>query len=258
MTPAPANTSNTSKAGWLGRQFRDWAATDGGRLIFVARTLVAAFSALWLAFRLGLDSPSTAMTTTFILALPSSGMVLEKAFYRLLGTVVGLSAALTLVGLFPQQAPLLFLGLALWVGVCTAGAAMHRNQQSYSFVLAGYTAVMIAVPALDHPASAFSLAVTRVSEVGLGIICASVVNDLLFPRAHGLLVMRTVQARFESFLGFCQKVLEHSLPPSEAEVAHLRFAADMRRWSPAARQLSSKRPMRARRRASCTPSMNRS
>ncbi|HEY1151624.1 MAG TPA: FUSC family protein, partial [Pseudoduganella sp.] len=227
MTPAPANTSNTSKAGWLGRQFNDWAATDGGRLLFAARTLVAAFSALWLAFRLGLDSPSTAMTTTFILALPSSGMVLEKAFYRLLGTVVGLCAALALVGLFPQQAPLLFLGLALWVGVCTAGAAMHRNQQSYSFVLAGYTAVMIAVPALDHPGAAFSLAVTRVSEVGLGIICASVVNDLLFPRAHGLLVMRTVQARFESFLGFCQKVLAHSLPPSEAEIAHLRFAADI-------------------------------
>jgi uncharacterized membrane protein YccC len=227
MTPAPANISNTTKAGWLGRQFRDWAATDGARWMFVARTMVAAFSALWLAFRLGLDSPSTAMTTTFILALPSSGMVLEKAFYRFLGTIVGLCASLLLVGLFPQQAPLLFLGLALWVGACTAGAAMHRNQQSYSFVLAGYTAVMIAVPALDHPASVFSLAVTRCTEVGLGIICASVINDVLFPRAHGPLVMRTVQARFEGFLGFCQKVLEHSLPPSEAELAHLRFAADI-------------------------------
>jgi uncharacterized membrane protein YccC len=227
MTPAPAKFSIKDTAGGLGRQFQDWAATDGGRWMFVARTLVAAFSALWLAFRLGLDSPSTAMTTTFILALPSSGMVLEKAFYRFLGTIVGLCAALLLVGLFPQQAPLLFLGLALWVGACTAGAAMHRNQQSYSFVLAGYTAVMIAVPALDHPSAAFALAVTRASEVGLGIICASVVNDVLFPRAHGPLVMRTVQARFEGFLGFCQKVLEHRLPPSEAELAHLRFAADI-------------------------------
>jgi len=227
MTPAPANSSITSKAGWLGRQLQDWAATDGGRWMFMARTLVAAFCALWLAFRLGLDSPSTAMTTTFILALPSSGMVLEKAFYRFLGTIVGCSAALLLVALFPQHAPLLFLGLAAWVGLCTAGAAMHRNQQSYSFVLAGYTAVMIAVPALDHPGAAFNLAVTRATEVGLGIICASVINDVLFPRAHGPLVMRTVQARFESFLLFCQQVLEHKLPPSETEVSHLRFAADI-------------------------------
>ena len=229
MTPASATDASSSStlAGWLGRQVRDWAATDGVRCIFVARTLVAAFAALWLAFRFDLDSPSTAMTTTFILALPSSGMVLEKAFYRLLGTIVGCCASLALIALFPQHAPALYLGLAVWVGICTAGAAMYRNQQSYSFVLAGYTAVMIAVPSLDHATAAFSIAVTRVSEVGLGIICAAVVNDVLFPRAHGPLVMRTVQARFEGFLSFCQNVFEHRLPPSEAEVSHLRFAADI-------------------------------
>ncbi|STQ93428.1 Fusaric acid resistance protein family [Janthinobacterium lividum] len=53
---------------------------EGERWIYVGKTLIAAFCALWLAYRLGLDSPSTAMTTTIILALPSSGMVLEKAF----------------------------------------------------------------------------------------------------------------------------------------------------------------------------------
>jgi uncharacterized membrane protein YccC len=227
MNPAPAKSSISSTAGWLGKQLRDWKATDGMRWLFMARTLVAAFTALWLAYRFGLDSPSTAMTTTFILALPSSGMVLEKAFYRFLGTIVGCSAMLALVGVFAQQVPLLFIGLALWVALCTAGAAMHRNQQSYSFVLAGYTAVLVLLPALDHPEAAFAQAVTRFSEVGLGIICASVINDVLFPRAHGAVVMRTVQSRFESFLGLCQKVLEHQLPPSEVEVAHMRFAADI-------------------------------
>ena len=227
MNPAPAKSSISSTAGWLGKQLRDWKATDGMRWLFVLRTLVAAFTALWLAYRFGLDSPSTAMTTTFILALPSSGMVLEKAFYRFLGTIVGCCAMLALVGMFGQQPPLLFVGLALWVALCTAGAAMHRNQQSYSFVLAGYTAVLVFLPALDHPQAAFAQAVTRFSEVGLGIICASVINDVLFPRAHGPLVLRTVQSRFESFLGLCQKVLEHKLPPSEVDVAHMRFAADI-------------------------------
>eukprot|EP01034_Spumella_vulgaris_P042683 gene42683-52950_t len=148
----------------MARLTGDWLATEGERWLFVAKTLLAAFTALWLAFRLGLDSPTTAMTTTFILALPSSGMVLEKAFYRLLGTLAGCAGALLLVAAFPQQAPLMFLGLALWIAACTCGAAMYRNQQSYSFVLAGYTAAMIAIPALDHPAGAFALAVTRVVE----------------------------------------------------------------------------------------------
>ncbi|WP_295994857.1 FUSC family protein [Rugamonas sp.] len=185
------------------------------------------FIALWLAFRLGLDSPNTAMTTTLILALPSSGMVLEKAFYRLLGTVVGCGVALILMALFPQNVPLLFCGLALWIGLCTCGSALHRNQQSYSFVLAGYTACMITFPSFEHPLATFALAVTRTTEVGLGIIVSAVVHDAVFPRHQSNQVMRTVQARYDGFVSFCQQVLEQRLTPAETELNHLRFAADI-------------------------------
>ncbi|QGZ41740.1 putative membrane protein YccC [Pseudoduganella flava] len=230
MTPdsaAPPTSRLSHLTGATRRALQGWVAADGERLLFVVRMLAAAYGALWLALRLGLDAPLTAVATTFVLALPSSGMVLEKALYRLLGTVVGCTAALTLVALFPQQAPPLFAGLALWIALCTAGAAMHRNQQSYSFVLAGYTACMIAVPALDNPANVFALAVTRATEVGLGVLVAITVHDVLLPRAHGPQVLRTVQARYERFLGFCRQVLEHRLPPAEAELNHLRFAADI-------------------------------
>ena len=213
--------------GWLAAQTADWLNTEGQRWVFVAKAMLAAFSALWLAFRLGLDSPSTALATTVILALPSSGMVLEKAFYRFLGTLVGCSASLLLVALFPQSPPMLFIGVALWVALCTGGAAMHRNQQSYSFVLAGYTACMIVIPAIDAPAHVFALAVTRVTEVGLGIICSAVVHDVIFPRRHSHAVMRTVQTRYAGFIVFCQQVLEQRLSPAQAELNHLKFAADI-------------------------------
>jgi len=231
--PAPARPDNPAqravKAGavWLRQEWQGWTNTEGGRWIFVFKCMVAAFTALWLAFRLGLDSPNTAMTTTFILALPSSGMVLEKAFYRLLGTVVGVTATVTIVALFPQQIPLMFVALALWVGLCTCGAAMYRNQQSYSFVLAGYTTVLVGLPALDHPTVIFTLAVTRLTEVGLGIIVASVVHDVLLPRHSNRQVMNTVQARYQRFITFCSEVLEERLSPAEVELTHLRFAADI-------------------------------
>ena len=214
-------------AAWLRAETAGWFNTEGQRWVFVAKAMLAAFSALWLAFRFGLDSPSTALATTVILALPSSGMVLEKAFYRFLGTLVGCAASLLLVALFPQSAPALFIGVALWVALCTGGAAMHRNQQSYSFVLAGYTACMIVIPAIDAPAHVFTLAVTRVTEVGLGIICAAVVHDVIFPRRHSHAVMRTVQTRYAGFITFCQQVLERRLSPAEAELNHLKFAADI-------------------------------
>ncbi|MYM32586.1 FUSC family protein [Duganella sp. CY15W] len=226
-SPSPDHSAARREFSWIKAQSADWLHTEGERWIFVAKAMLASFSALWLAFRLGLDAPYTALATTIILAMPSSGMVLEKAFYRFLGTLVGCSAALALVGLFPQTPTVLFLGLALWVALCTGGAAMHRNQQSYSFVLAGYTAVMIAVPAVDAPSSVFTLAVTRVTEVGLGIICSAVVHDVFFPRRHSRAVMRTVQARYAGFIGFCRGVLEHRITPAEAELNHLKFAADI-------------------------------
>lgn len=232
--PTPDHSARGAKAAgvaraaaWLAAQTAGWLNTEGERWMFVAKAMLAAFGALWLAFRLGLDSPYTALATTIILALPSSGMVLEKAFYRFLGTLVGCTAALALVGLFPQSPALLFSGLALWVALCTGGAAMHRNQQSYSFVLAGYTAVMIATPSLDAPLNVFTLAVTRVTEVGLGIICSAVVHDVIFPRRHSRAVMRTVQARYAGFVVFCREVLERRLTPAEAELNHLKFAADI-------------------------------
>ena len=238
MNPAPAAaTSNTTTAdqrgagaqlaAWLATESRHWFNSEGERWIFVARTLLACYCALWLAFRLGLDAPYSALATCVILALPNSGMVLEKAFYRFLGTLVGCTAALLLVALLPQSPILLYLGVALWIALCTSGAAMHRNQQSYSFVLAGYTAYMIVVPAIDAPEHVFNLAVTRVTEVGLGIICAAVVHDVVFPRRHARNVMRTVQNRYSSFITFCTQVLEQRLTPAETELTHLRFAADI-------------------------------
>lgn len=224
MKTAP---SPSSLAAWLGATWRGWAAGEGERWLYVGRTLVAAFVALWLAYRLELDSPSTAMTTVFILALPSSGQVLEKAFYRLLGTITGCACALVLVGLFPQQAPLLFCALALWIGLCTCGASMFRNSQSYSFVLAGYTAVLIVLPALDHPTVIFSVAVTRVTEVSLGILCSTFVGDALFPRHQSAQVRLSVQARYERFVHFCHDVLEQRLAPAEVELTHMQFAADI-------------------------------
>jgi uncharacterized membrane protein YccC len=230
-SPAASPSSDHSAARralhWTRAQTADWLRTEGERWIYVLKAMLAAFSALWLAFRLGLDAPYTALATTIVLALPSSGMVLEKALHRFLGTLVGCAAALTLVALFPQSPTVLFLGLALWVALCTGGAAMHRNQQSYSFVLAGYTAVMIAVPAVDAPSGVFMLAVTRVTEVGLGILCSAVVHDVIFPRRHSRAVMRTVQARYAGFIGFCRQVLEHRITPAEAELNHLKFAADI-------------------------------
>jgi uncharacterized membrane protein YccC len=49
-------------------------------------------------------------------------------------------------------------------------------------MLAGYTTAIIGFPAVTAPDTIFDVAVSRVEEILLGILCASVTHSLIFPR----------------------------------------------------------------------------
>ena len=69
--------------------------------------------------------------------------------------------------------------LALWGGICAFVATVLRNFASYSAALAGYTAAIIAADTLGATGGpsteVFMLAVSRASEICIGIVCAGVV-----------------------------------------------------------------------------------
>ncbi|VXB86149.1 Fusaric acid resistance protein conserved region [Burkholderia sp. 8Y] len=207
--------------------FAAWARTDGLAWIYIFKAVLAALLALWIAMRLDMQQPRTAMTTVFVVMQPQSGMVLAKSFYRFCGTMVGLVVMLALIGLFAQQ-PVLFLSAtALWVGVCTAGAARNRNFRSYGFVLAGYTAALIGIPAAQHPDGAYLSALTRVGEVTLGIVCAGTVSALVFPQHAGEQIRATVRRRFTQFVDYVCRAMSGQMEPAQIERANLGFVADI-------------------------------
>nr|WP_294977037.1 FUSC family protein [uncultured Pseudomonas sp.] len=152
-------------------------------LQFAIKAVLAGGIALYLAFVFQLQQPQWALVTVFVVSQPLSGMVLAKSVFRLLGTLTGAAMSVALVA-WLGQAPLPFLlAMALWLAFCTAGASMLRNFSSYGFVLAGYTAAIVALPASAAPLTVFDQAVARCSEIGLGIACASLVSVLLWPRS---------------------------------------------------------------------------
>ncbi|MCR8077542.1 FUSC family protein, partial [Pseudomonas aeruginosa] len=139
MSGRSAGFALPSRDEWR-RALAEWARSDGATWIYVFKVLCAAFLTLWLAMRLELPQPSTATITVFIVMQPQSGQVFAKSFYRILGTLVGLSVMVTLIALFAQERVLFLLSSAIWIGLCTAGAARYRDFRSYACVLAGYTA----------------------------------------------------------------------------------------------------------------------
>ncbi|KAF1070950.1 MAG: p-hydroxybenzoic acid efflux pump subunit AaeB [Pseudomonas citronellolis] len=151
-------------------------------LQFASKSILAGALALYLAFRFELHQPQWSLVTVFVVSQPWSGMVLAKSAFRLLGTLVGALASVVIVATL-GQAPIPFLlAMAAWLAFCTAGASLLHNFSSYGFVLAGYTAAIIALPSSADPLSVFDQAVARCSEIGLGILCASLVSLLLWPR----------------------------------------------------------------------------
>ncbi|MDZ3995826.1 FUSC family protein [Pseudomonas sp. Teo4] len=148
---------------------------------FAIKTLLGGGLALWLAMRWGLEQPSWALMTAFIVAQPLSGMVVQKGLARLAGTLVGTVMSVVFMGLFAQTPWLFLITLALWLALCTAASTQLRSAWAYSFVLAGYTVAIIALPAVNHPLQVFDQAVARCTEICLGICCATATSALLWP-----------------------------------------------------------------------------
>src|ERR1700730_16090341 len=97
----------------------------------------------------------------------------------MIGTVVGAVAIVVLTACFPQNRTGFLLGLALWGAACGLVATLLRNFAAYAAALAGYTAAIIASNELGAVGGAngeaFMLAVTRASEICIGIVCAGIV-----------------------------------------------------------------------------------
>jgi len=192
--------------------------------VFVFKALLAIYLAAWLAMLFQLEAPATSMITVVLVMHPHSGMVLAKSFYRALGTLAGSVFGLVLMGLFPQQRELFLLSLSLWVGWCAGGAMLYRNFMSYGFVLAGYTAAIVALPAINAPTSVFDSAVMRVSEVMLGIIVAGVVSDVVLPGSLRNVLRRQLSEHFAHFVDFTRGAFLGQIARGDMEAAHLRFA----------------------------------
>jgi uncharacterized membrane protein YccC len=204
---------------WLADAF----AGEGRAWIFVFKSVLASCLGAWLAMWLRLEAPSTTMVTVAIVMHPQSGMVQAKSFYRALGTLAGSLFGLTLLCVFPQQREMFLVCLSLWVALCAGGAMFYRNFMAYGFVLAGYTAAIVSLPATGNPLNVFDSALMRVSEVLLGIAVAGVVSDVVLPERLRLVLRRNARMQFDRFIDFARGSTGGAIPRAAMEQAHLEF-----------------------------------
>jgi uncharacterized membrane protein YccC len=193
--------------------------------LFSIKSFAAAMLALYLSMRIGLPRPFWAMMTAYIVAAPFAGPTRSKALFRFGGTLLGALATVILVPLFADSPELLSLAVALWVGACLYVSLLDRTPRSYVVMLAGYTAGLIAFPAVNDPSTIFDIALARVEEILLGISCATVVHSLVFPQGFGPVML----ARLDHALRDAQAWIADALAPDEKAAASAKRSLERRK-----------------------------
>lgn len=196
-------------------------------LIFAFKTFAASMLALVVALAMDLPRPYWAMATVYITSQPLAGATSSKALFRVMGTLVGATMTVALVPNLVDAPELLCLAIALWVGLCLYLSLLDGTPRSYVFMLAGYTVALIGFPSVSEPGAIFDAAVARVEEICLGIVCASLISTIVFPRSVAPAVAHRVDAWLSDAQRLSQVVLLRQGTSETRRGKRLKLATDI-------------------------------
>jgi uncharacterized membrane protein YccC len=150
-----------------------------------ARRATMATAAVALAVPMGcaMNLPDVwwAAISAVISTMPTRPASIEKGLLRLLGTAFGASLAYALIGWIAYDHAACVLALFAVSSIAILGMAISPH--GYAWMFLGVTFTLVVLVSLNDPAQAFSVAIYRTLEVGVGITCAILVATLLAPEA---------------------------------------------------------------------------
>lgn len=168
-------------------------------IIFACKGVLAMTAALFIAMHLELDRPFWAVVASMLLqARPESGLVIEKAIYLVVGSVIGGIVAIFILGNLTAYPYIAVALLTLWVGFNSyLSAKVQHVNYNYLLGLSGVTAPLIVLLVMSDATTVSSLEVfevarARLSEAMVGAFCAAMVSVLFLPlRLRNLLGLHT-------------------------------------------------------------------
>ena len=136
-----------------------------------------------IALSMDWDKPYWAGFAVAFISLATVGQSFNKGAMRMLGTIIGVVVAFTLIGIFPQDRWPFMVFLSAYVGFCTYMMGGTRIQ--YFWFVCGFVSVIICLDAGPDPVNAFNTAILRAQETGLGILVYSLVSVFVWPQHSG-------------------------------------------------------------------------
>ena len=152
---------------------------------------LAIVSALWL----GWEKPYWAGFAVIVMAATeTTGHSLRKGRHRVLGTLLGVAAAFLFVGYLAQQPLLFLLFFTLFAAICVYLQSNPRTGYVWSISLMVCTLILV-MGKLSGELT-FNVAMLRLQETLLGVLCFTLVFSLLWPVSSRRLLHATLQDFF--------------------------------------------------------------
>ncbi|QEM67727.1 FUSC family protein [Geobacter sp. FeAm09] len=155
--------------------FRRLVRREWPRIVLAARGTVAALAALVVAIFLHLECPYWAAMTALIVIQPTRGLLLEKSFFRLIGTATGSVAGVAML-LTATSPAMLTLLLALWLALCVGIGNLLYGLRSYGALIGGCTGAVIAMSGYNNSSHLHDLVFGRVACIIVGIVVSTTVT----------------------------------------------------------------------------------
>lgn len=207
------------------------------RWLFAAKLFIAGMIAFAIAVKIGLPQPYWALVTCCVVMNPITGAIRSKAIYRFMGTLGAGVVSLVLAAIFVNTPVLLIAVMGLAATATLAVSLIDRTPRSYGFLLFGVTMMLVAVPEINSPGNMFGTAVARVTEIGLGLVCCTMVDSIIVPRSLGPQMRERLHAWLPDVQRWFEEALEGRETDPEATADRLRMIGDVTALSVLAGQL---------------------
>lgn len=197
---------------WLAWQNLPWVKATGPQWRYALRNAIAMCLALTIAYGLQLDEPYWAMTSAAVVSFPTVGGAISKSLGRIVGSLLGATAALLIAGHTLNEPWLFAFFMAAWLAFCTWIANHYQNNVAYAFSLAGYTAAIIAFSSVNitDVTQLWDITQARVCEVISGILCAGLMMMILPSTSDGSTLMTSLRQMHARLLDHAVLLLQQS------------------------------------------------
>ena len=205
--------------------------------IYALKMYLACMISFVISCRMGLDQNYWTILTCCVLMNPYSGMTRAKSVHRMIGTLAGGAGALFFASFLANAPVLMLIVLGISGGAGFAMALFDRTPRSYGYRIFSLTLILVALPSVGKPLHIFDNTMARMFEIGLAVLCTTLVNAIIFPKSMRPIVLAKVDKWLKDTEAWTRLAFEGQIKGEETSHDRLKTLADISAMTAMAGQL---------------------